>query len=88
MPVVQPMPRRRRSVRRRGLDPTLVQSFPTYAHDADKLAKGISQTPKSEEPRFSSRLQALLLGLLCLLIIDGNQNPYFSWNPRKAHGCT
>ena len=51
MPVIQPLPRRRRSALRRGLDPALVQSFPTYAHDADKLAKGISQTPKSEQPR-------------------------------------
>ncbi len=50
MPVSEP-PRRRRSERRRGLDPALVQSFPTYTHDATKLAMGISQTPKTEEPR-------------------------------------
>lgn len=51
MPVVQPLPRRRRSERRRGMDPELVNTFPTYLHDAEKLAKGISQTPKAEQAR-------------------------------------
>lgn len=49
MPISEP-PTRRRSERRRGLDPILVQSFPTYAHDANKLAMGISQTPKTDQP--------------------------------------
>ena len=60
MPVVQPESRRRRSVRRRGLDPALVQSFPTYTHDAEKLARGISQTPKSEQPRLVPSSESMM----------------------------
>ena len=63
LPVIQPPVRRRRTDRRRGLDPALVQGFPLYTHDAGKLARGESQTPKTDVPRcslppwFCARLQ-------------------------------
>lgn len=58
--VVAPVTRRRRAERRRGLDPALVQSFPMYTHDASKLARGESQTPKTDIPRSVASLDRLL----------------------------